>query len=230
MQKWNATRLQNTPELPWDMDFGGVVQDLSADKAHDGAATAFVAAMLARRSGSVMWVQDRFSRQQGGRLYETGLYHRFDIGGPILRVEVSHPRDALYAMEEAAACAALSAVVGEVDGRSSALDLTATRRLALRAKASGVTVWLIRSGEANGPSAARMRWRLASVPSLTHPHDAQAPGAPCWSAELVRATGRGPGMWNIFHERAPHDRIRLVSGTRDESLAPPVRARAGAAA
>ena len=45
--------------------------------------------------------------------------------------------DALWAMEQALGCADLAAVVGEVWGDPAALDFTATKRLALRAEASG---------------------------------------------------------------------------------------------
>ena len=48
-------------------------------------------------------------------------------------------------MEQGAGCAGLSAVVGEIHGAPAVLDFTATKRLALRAEASGVPVWPIRS-------------------------------------------------------------------------------------
>ena len=94
----------------------------------------------------VLWVQDRASRRENGRLYGAGLRGmRFE--GAILRVEVGHPRDVLWAMEEGAATGDVSAVVGEIHGAPRVLDFTATQRLVLRAEASGVPVWLIRSGD-----------------------------------------------------------------------------------
>lgn len=170
-----------------------VLKDALSAKPFDAAATAFVLACLPRdKKAPVLWVQDRASRLENGRVYGPALK-----GVTLLRVEVSHARDVLWAMEEGAACAGLSAVVGEVHGAPPVLDFTATKRLAMRAEASGVPVWLIRSGEAEGLSAARERWRIGALPSEMHPHNAAAPGAPVWEAELFRARGRSPGTWAV---------------------------------
>ncbi len=177
------------------------LQEAQSCRPLDGAATAFVLAALPEGGGPILWVQDRLSRREGGRLYLPG-----GAAGPradILRIEVSHPRDVLWAMEEGAACAGLGAVVGEIHGDPAVLSFTATKRLALRAEASGVPVWLIRGGAGGGLSAARERWRLTAMPSAPHPFDPQAPGAPIWDAELFRARGRPPGRWEARHE--PHD-------------------------
>jgi protein ImuA len=187
----------------------------------DPSATALVLSALSGRSRPVLWVQDRASLRENGRLYLQG---RMLAGNriPILRVEVSHPRDVLWAMEEGAACAGLGAVVGEIHGAPAVLDFTATKRLALRAEASGVPVWLIRSGDPGTLSAARERWRVGTLPSRTHPYDAGAPGAPLWDAELFRAQGRPPGRWVAFHDPdAPDetDNLRLVSASGDGPLA-----------
>ena len=54
---------------------------------------------------------------------------------------------------------------------------------------SGVPCWLVRLGGTANFSGARMRWRIASAPSLANPLDPRAPGAPAWDAELFRARG-----------------------------------------
>ena len=190
----------------------------------DAAATGFVLAALPWDGAPILWVQDRLSRREGGRPYLPGAGKPVPAA-PILRVEVSHPRDVLWAMEEGAACAGLGAVVGEIHGDPAVLDFTATKRLALRAEASGVPVWLIRAGGAAGLSAARERWRIGASPSAPHPHDPHAPGAPAWEAELFRAAGRPPGRWEARHEPGlgnggQADRLRLVPPSRDRALAP----------
>lgn len=170
-----------------------VLKDVLSAKPFDAAATAFVLACLPQdRKAPVLWVQDRASRLENGRIYAPALK-----GVTLLRVEVSHARDVLWAMEEGASCVGLSAVVGEVHGAPPVLDFTATKRLAMRSEASGVPIWLIRSGRAEGLSAARERWRIGTMPSDTHPHNAAAPGAPVWEAELFRARGRSPGIWAV---------------------------------
>ena len=80
-------------------------------------------------------------------------------------------------------------MIGELWGDPAALDFTATRRLAVAAERSGVPCWLVRLGGTANLSGARMRWRIASAPSLPNPFDPRAPGAPAWDAELFRARG-----------------------------------------
>lgn len=189
-----------------------VLRDVFAGQPFDGAPTGFVLACLPRSKLPVLWVSDRASRQENGRLYAAAV-----PGVVFLRVEVSHPRDVLWTMEEAAACAGLSAVVGEVHGAPPVLDFTATKRLALRAEASGVPVWLIRSGQAEGLSAARERWRVASASSQLHADNPRAPGAPLWQAELFRARGRAPGAWVAAYDpraREAGDRLRFMAPDR----------------
>lgn len=198
-----------------------VLKDALSARPFDAAVTAFVLACLPRSRAPVLWVQDRASRLENGRVYGPALE-----GVTLLRVEVSHARDVLWAMEEGAACAGLSAVVGEVHGAPPVLDFTATKRLGMRAEASGVPVWLIRSGTVEGLSAARERWRIGSLPSLEHPYNAAAPGTPVWEAELFRARGRSPGTWVVQYERGPKgagagaDRFRFLSRSGDGPLAP----------
>ena len=184
-------------------DAGGpVLRDVISAKPFDGAVTGFVLSCLPQSKAPVLWVSDRMTRRENGSLYGPSL-QQFGFMGHILRVEVSHPRDVLWAMEEGASCAGLSAVVGEIHGAPEVLSFTATKRLALRSEASGVPIWLIRTGEDGALSAARERWRLGSLPSDTHVWNAAAPGAPVWEADLFRARGRAPGTWEARYDAGP---------------------------
>ena len=198
-----------------------VLRDVVSGGPFDAAATGFVLSCLPDSDGPVMWVSDRMSRRENGRLYGPAL-PQFGFRGQVLRVEVSHPRDVLWAMEEGAGCAGLAAVVGEIHGAPEVLSFTATKRLALRSEAGGVPVWLIRSGDHGALSAARERWRLSSVPSDVHPWNAAAPGAPVWEAELFRARSRAPGTWEARHDpaaRRAKDRLGLVPRSGNGPLA-----------
>ncbi|WP_372989555.1 ImuA family protein [Sulfitobacter sp.] len=198
-----------------------ILRDALPDAPFDAAATGFVLACLPDSKDPVMWIQDRMSRRENGRLYGAAL-RRFGFNGNILRVEVSHPRDVLWAMEEGASCAGLSAVVGEIHGAPEVLSFTATKRLALRAENSGVPLWLIRSGDHGALSAARERWRLRSRPSGANRFNAQAPGAPVWEADLFRARGRAPGVWTATYDAGAQrsaDRLGLVPGPGDGAMA-----------
>jgi protein ImuA len=155
---------------------------------------------------------------ESGRIYPPGL------GLPdLIHVEVRDAKSALGALEEGLSCASRSAVIGEGWGDPASLDFTATRRLAVAADRSGVACWLVRlSGSAN-LSGARMRWRIASRPSLLHPFDARAPGSPAWEAELFRSRASPPGRWSIAHEA---DAFHLVAGPGDRALGEDERLRA----
>jgi protein ImuA len=110
-----------------------------------------------------------------------------------------------------------------VDGDPAALDVTATRRLAVASERSNVPCWLVRLGGTSNLSGARMRWRIASAASLFNSLDTRAPGLPTWDAELFRARGFAPGRWSIAHEA---DRFHLVSRAGDRALGEGQRLRA----
>ena len=145
----------------------------------------------------ILWVQERMAILEGGRVHPAGLGA---AAKQLIHVEARDAKAALWAMEEGLRCSGLSAVVGELWGDPAALDFTATRRLAVAAERNGVAAFLIRLGGHANLSGARMRWRIASAPSLTHPYDPKAPGAPAWDAELFRARGFAPGRWTVSHD------------------------------
>ncbi|MDF1727490.1 MAG: hypothetical protein P1U53_07060 [Sulfitobacter sp.] len=216
----SAKRLVQDVPCPGSGD--AVLRDVIAGAPFDGGVTGFVLASLPQKHSPILWVSDRMSRRENGRLYGPAL-RAMGIRAPLLRVEVSHPRDVLWAMEEGAGCAGLAAVVGEIHGAPEVLSFTATKRLALRAEASGLPLWLIRTGEDGALSAARERWRITSLPSDRHPWNPAAPGRAVWEGDLFRARGRAPGLWEVRHDpaaRGASDRLGLVPRSGDGPLAP----------
>ena len=180
----------------------------------DGGWTGFVLAQL-DPAKPLLWVQERMAILESGRVHPPGL------GVPdLIHVETRDARSALWAMEEGIRCAGLSAVIGEIWGDPAALDFTATRRLAVAAERSGVAAFLIRLGGHANLSGARMRWRIASLPSLVNRFDARAPGPSAWDAELFRARGRAPGRWSIADEpQAGHaHRLHILADAGDRTL------------
>ncbi|MFL6736618.1 MAG: ImuA family protein [Sphingomonas sp.] len=185
------------------------LSELFAGHPRDCGWTGFLLAQLDRER-PLLWVQDRMAILESGRVHPPGLAPK-----NLVHVEARDARDALWAMEEGLRCAALSAVIGEIWGDPKALDFTATRRLAVASERSGVAAFLIRLGGRANLSGARMRWRIASVPSLPNRLDPRAPGTPAWDAELFRAQGTPPGRWSIAHETGA---FHLAATPRDGAL------------
>jgi protein ImuA len=201
---------------------GATLAEIFPDPGAEAAAVGFVLAQIGRRSGPVLWIQDRLTRCETGRPYLPGL----GIGGPLLLMQLSRPADVMAAAEEGLRCRTLAAVVAEIRGAALAAGYTAMKRLALRAEAAGVPCWLIRQGASPDLSAARNRWRIATLPSAANPDDGLAPGDPRWRIELFRARDERPGVWVARHEHredratdGPADRLDLVAAVPDGTLA-----------
>jgi len=185
------------------------LSEVFAARPRDGGWAGFLLAQL-DPSKPLLWVQDRMAILQSGRIHPPGLPSR-----NLIHVEARDARDALWAMEEGVRCSGLSAVIGELWGDPKTLDFTATRRLAVASERSGTPCWLVRLGGNANLSGARMRWRVASAPSLLNELDARAPGLAAWDAELFRARGMPPGRWSLAHETG---RFHLVAGAGDRAL------------
>ncbi|MEO7814996.1 MAG: hypothetical protein ABIR87_06080 [Sphingomicrobium sp.] len=185
------------------------MSELFATSPRDGGWAGFMLGQVDRQR-PLLWVQDRMAIIESGRVHPPGL----DLGD-LIHVEARDSKAALWAMEEGLRCTAVGAVIGEIWGDPAALDFTATRRLAVAAERHGVAAYLVRLGGSENLSGARLRWRVASAPSLLHPLNPRAPGLATWQAELFRARGSQPGTWRLAHEK---DGIHLVGEPGDRPL------------
>jgi protein ImuA len=165
------------------------------DTEHAAAATLFIAGLLARLDGPVLWV-----------------LQRPDLFAPALAAAGLRPDRIIFAeagkavlpvMEEGLRHPALAAVVAELTGR---LSLVASRRLQLAAEQTGIPAILIRRSHGfddpllKQPTAAATRWRIAALPSppaLAHAADTPGLGRPRWRLELTRCRGGEPGSWIV---------------------------------
>ena len=199
-----------------DMQLGGGLprgrlHELFAAEPEDRAALAGAGLMLAMRmgEGAVLWLRQDGGVRAAGRLYGPGLA---DLGfDPARLIEIVAPDEAglLRAAGDAVRCPDVAAVLIEPWTAARGCDLTVSRRLAVAAEKSRVTVLLLRAEAEPGPSAAYSRWRVRSLASVAL--EARAPGHPVLEMELLRHRGGLAGLracleWNrdehVFREAA----------------------------
>jgi protein ImuA len=197
-----------------------------------GALTGFLAALLVRlgalRHGPVLWVREEGVRREAGVPAGLGFVHLGLDPARLLVVAVREAAEGLWAMEEGLACPGLAAVVGELHGLPKAFDLTASRRLALRARGSGVPALL--AGHALPAAASAAALRLAVAPRLSRPVDGFEGGAgfPAWTVTVEKARDGRPGRadleWNsddrCFRALVPLP-VALAAHDPDRPAGPP---------
>jgi protein ImuA len=167
------------------------------DVEHGAAAALFVAGVLARLPGLVLWALERRD------LFAPALAGVGVHPDRVIYAEAGRPTGVLLVMEEGLRHPGLAGVVGEVSGR---LTLTASRRLQLAAEASGVVAFVLRHSRRHAdpalaePSAAVARWRVGALPSpppLPHTPDVPGLGRARWRLDLVRCRGAEPRSWIV---------------------------------
>ena len=184
------------------------LHEVRSDTARDAAAaTGFAAALLARLAARdrrpVLWVAEAAALREAGLPYGLGLDCFGTDSSRLILVRVRKPAEALWVFEEGLACRGLAAVLAEIRGNPRPLDLTATRRLALRAEAGGVMGLLLRQSGEPDPTAAATRWCVAPRPAAVTDDFAAGIGRPAWRLTLERnrrgPTGAAEVEWD--HER-----------------------------
>ena len=107
-------------------------------------------------------------------------------------------QDALWAADQAAKCSDLSAVVFQVKGNPRHFDMTATRRLMLRARESGVLVCVLRQSGEEEASAAATRWHVEIMPSGSEPDFQHGLGQARHMQTLERNRYGQTGQWTLL--------------------------------
>lgn len=181
------------------------------------AAFGFTLAVAARlaQGRPILWVGDEATLAENGAPYAPGLERHGIAPRRLVMVRAVSARDAFWALEEATKSGAVGAAVGEIGRVGSAYDLTASRRLALAARAGATPCLLLLSGlpgQADAlSSAAATRFEIAAAPSRgaaagegAAPSDPLSPdppssdpplsglslpGPPCWEGRLAKRRG-----------------------------------------
>lgn len=169
----------------------GVLHEIagSPELADDASATIFLAGILARIEGPVVWCL-RWRDLFAPALQLAGLHP-----DRVIHVEAGSDSNVLLAMEECLRHPGIAGVVGEVTRYST----TASKRLQLAAEGSGVTAFVLRRaskvGIATEGTAAVTRWRITAAPSEAL--DIPSLGRPRWQVALERVRGGEPRRWIV---------------------------------
>jgi protein ImuA len=226
---------------------GGVPRDalteIHGDAMRDaGAATGFalgLAALALAPGLPLLWIADADAAREAGAPYAPGLLTRFGLGPErLLFCETARPDAALWVADEAARLSAIGLVLLELRGPSRRLDLTATRRLHVRARAAGRPVLLLRHAAPSETTAAPLRLRVSPAPAGLRPGLAGplagSIGPPGFAVAIDKSRTGASGSfdleWNAhdrtFRHRRPEDPVALAPASSDRGrLAAPARPR-----
>jgi len=182
----------------------GRVHELFPAEADDGPSATGFAAMIALRAvgrdSPIFWLRSDEAGRRGGHLHAPGLIELGGDPGALVLGQAPDAKALLRCAADAARCPGLKALIVECWGKCPELDLTASRRLALAAEQSGVTLFLLRLEAEPLPSSADTRWSVSAAAS--RPLEADSPGPPMFEIELLRRRAGPSGMrWRLEWDR-----------------------------
>ena len=203
----------------------GGLHEVRSPLARDiGAATGFALGLAARAMqqgrGGIVWVTDPATRVDGGGLFPAGLAQYGLDPSSMTMVEPGDLQGAMWAADEASGCNGLAALIFQIKGNPARFDMTATRRLMLRARDSGVLALTLRQSGEEEASAAATRWRVNTEMSGADDILERGVGAMRLSLTLERNRAGRTGQWLLawnpkvrsFYHAAPHPAQKRVSG------------------
>lgn len=171
-----------------------------------GAATGFAVALLAligaRDPRPVLWVEEETALAEAGFPFGPGLAQFGLDPGRLVIVRARRAAEALWAVEEGLRCSGLAATVGVTRGAPHALDLTGSRRLALRAREHRVTGLMVRLASDPEPGAAVTRWLIEPRPSGVMDGFAAGVGRPAFRAVLEKNRHGPTGQFDLEWDHA----------------------------
>lgn len=155
------------------------------------AASTFLICLLLRElsNSNSVWISQETELHEHGTLYGEGLG---SMGLPLSRmlfVQCKTSQDTLWSIEKILESGVFGVIVGELRNKSQVVDVRATRRLALRANAKRLPVYLLVSGPV-GPTAALTCWTVEPVRTSRRTGEAIA-NWPGWHVSLKK-NKKGP--------------------------------------
>jgi protein ImuA len=169
---------------------GAIHEFISYDIVQAAATTGFVSGIISKLSkegGLCLWVAG------GGKIYPAGLKHFGLEPDRIVFIHTAHPKEALWIIEEALKCEALTAVIGEVRE----LSFTDSRRLQLAVENSRVTGFIHRyCPRTENAVACTTRWKIKALPSVTQ-GNLPGVGYSAWDVQLMKVRNGRPHAWQV---------------------------------
>lgn len=169
----------------------GTVHEFLSVEAEGAVATngfiAGLAGQLLKRQGVCLWISTRRTIFPPA-LKALGVYPE-----RIIFIDVARPLEALWIIEEALKCEALTAVVGEIKE----LGFTESRRLQLAVEQSRVTGFIHRHQPKTANTVAcAAQWKIKPLPCLIE-EGMPGLGFPRWQVQLVKVRNGKPGTWHV---------------------------------
>lgn len=203
---------------------GTMVEIRSARMQDAGAASGFAFALsrlLEGRNGTprrCLLIADRFSSRETGLLYAPGLADFGLDAGEVIHALPRRIEDALWLADAALSSRAFSAVLFEVHGNPQKFGLTESRRLSLRARATGGTLFLLRQSGEEEASSASLRLLVEPAPAMARIlSDGSLLGGSIGHPvfRILAEKSRSSGFSALFLEWIIHDRrLKPVSPAR----------------
>lgn len=169
---------------------GAVHEFITYEPANAAATSGFITALtgkLIKTGGLCLWVAN------GRKVFPAGLKHFGLEPDRVVFINVSRTKDALWIIEEALKCEALTAVIGEVKE----LGFTESRRLQLAVEHSGVTCFIHHyCPYRENAVACTTRWKITALPSLAR-DNLPGVGNSIWDVQLLKVRNGRPCSWQV---------------------------------
>ncbi|RZJ73147.1 MAG: Error-prone repair protein ImuA [Flavobacterium sp.] len=169
---------------------GAIHEFISYEQANAASTNGFITSVISKlmkTGGLCLWIAGT------KKVFPHALKHFGLEPDRVIFVNVQSPKDALWIIEEALKCEALTAVIGEVKE----LSFTDSRRLQLAVEKSGVTGFIHRyCPHSENAVACTTRWKITALPSLIE-HNLPGVGYSAWEVQLLKVRNGRPHSWNI---------------------------------
>lgn len=158
----------------------GTIHEFLCEKdEHSASTNAFIFGILSKlnsKQGYYLWIGKQRKLSPAGLKLFGILPHQ------IIFINLTKPKDILWATEEALKCKSLNAVISELEG----ITFAQSQRLQLTVEKSRVTGFILRTQTENISATACMaRWRISPKPSQ-QAEELPGLGFTCWQVELLK--------------------------------------------